>query len=426
MKRINFLTIAGIFMSVRQRYAFAGWMKAMLATSALVLFLSGQSPAETPAVNVAVETGQSQVLTVGYNISKVAVGNSDIADIRTMTPRQLLIIGKNPGITNLIVWDDADQYTFFNLNVAAHQHQQIVLQVKVAEVSRSALRDLGINFSSIGKELGGASYAGGTFAGPTAMSIPPQPPVLSPTVPGLTLGSDVTAALVQIPQNINAMIKALDKKGLYKTLAEPNLVVKSGERGKFIAGQKIPFVTTTTVGSAGGVANNVTFEEVGVKLDFAPILLKDGYINLKIDPVEVSTIDPSTPTVLSQGQFPIINKRSTSTVVDMKEGESLILSGLIQNTSSRAISKFPILGDIPIIGALFRSKNFQNNETELIVIITPLLKKPIGKAEERPDLKAMTTITPGEEDKVRWIPLLPDMSEGVVKEEKKEETKKGK
>jgi len=161
-----------------------------------------------------------------------------------------------------------------------------------------------------------------------------------------------------------------------------------------------------------------------VKLDFAPIVLKDGFINLKIDPVEVSTIDPATPSVLSQGQFPIINKRATSTVVDLKEGESLILAGLISNDASRAISKFPILGDIPIIGALFRSKNFQNRETELIVIISPFLKKPFPKGEAGPDLKEMTTITPGEEDKMRWIPLLPDMSEGVVKEEKKEEEKK--
>jgi Flp pilus assembly secretin CpaC len=138
--------------------------------------------------------------------------------------------------------------------------------------------------------------------------------------------------------------------------------------------------------------------------------------------VEVSTIDPATPTVLSQGQFPIINKRSTSTVVDLKEGESLVLSGLISSEASRAISKFPILGDIPILGALFRSKNFQNKETELIVIITPLLKKPIGKGEETPDLKAMTTVTPGEENRVRWVPLMPDMSEEVIKEEKKEET----
>lgn len=413
MKHINFLTIAGMVVAVRQRFARAGWLKTMFSTGAIVIFFSGQSLAEAPAVNVAVETGQSQVLTVGYNISKVAVGNSDVADIRTMTPRQLLIIGKNPGNTNLIVWDATDQYTFFNLDVAAHQHQQIVLQVKVAEVGRSALRALGINFSSLGKEWGGASYAGGSFAAPSGTA----------TAPGLTLGSDVTAALVQLPQNISAMIQALDKKGLSKTLAEPNLVVKSGERGKFVAGQKIPFITTTFSTGGGASAPTVQFEEVGIKLEFAPILLKDGFISLKIDPVEVSTVDPSTPTILSQGQFPIINKRSTSTVVDLKEGESLIISGLISSEASRAISKFPILGDIPILGALFRSKNFQNKETELIVIITPLLKKPITKGQE-PNLKEMTTITPGEEDKVRWMPLLPDMSEGVIKEDKKEEEKK--
>jgi pilus assembly protein CpaC len=412
MKHINFLQIAGEVAAVRKKFTRAVWLKTVLLSGALVIFLSGQSPAETPAVNVNVETGQSQVLTVGSDIKEVAISNTDIADIRVRTPRQLLIIGKSPGTTNLILWDAADQTTFFNLDVAAHSHQQVVLQVRVAEIGRSALRDLGINFSSIGPAWAGASFAGGSFATPGGTA----------RIPEVTLGSDVTAALINYPSNITALIKALDKKGLFKTLAEPNLVVKSGEKGKFLAGQKIPFVMTNTTSGIGQAANTVQFEEVGVKLDFSPIVLKDGFINLKIDPVEVSTIDPATPTILSQGQFPIINKRSTSTVVDLKEGDSLILSGLISSLASKAISKFPILGDIPIIGALFRSKSFQNNESELIVIITPFLKKPIVKGEE-PDLKAMTTITPGEEDKMRWIPLLPDMSEGVIKEDKKEEKK---
>ena len=411
MKRINFLSIAGMVMAAGQRFARVGLLKTVFSTGALVILFSGQSPAEAPAVNVAVETGQSQVLTVGYDIRKAAVSNRDIADIETITPRQLLIIGRNPGSTNLILWDAEGQYTFFNLDVASHQHQQVVLQVKVAEVSRAALRDLGINFGVWGSDWGGTSYAGGSFASPE----------LKNELPALSLGSDTTAAIWSLNANFAASIKALDKKGLFKTLAEPNLVVKSGEKGKFVSGQKIPFIISTT--SNGANTSEVRFEEVGVKLDFAPIVLKDGYINLKIDPVEVSTIDPSTPTVLSQGQFPIINKRSTSTVVDMKPGESLLISGLLASDASRAISKFPILGDIPILGALFRSKNFQNKETELIVIITPQLKKPFGKGE-MPDLKEFTTISPGEEEKVRWIPLVPDMTEGVIKEEKKEEEKK--
>jgi pilus assembly protein CpaC len=412
MNHINFLNIASKIQSVRNKFARAGWLLTMLSTMALVISLSGQLFADSPAINVPVETGQSQVLTVGNDIREAAISNTDIADIRVLTPRKLLIIGKSPGITNLILWDAADQTTFFNLDVAYHQHQQVVLQVRVAEIGRSALRDLGINFSSIGPEWAGASFAGGSFAAPFGTASNPQ----------VSLGSDVTAALVNYPSNITALIRALDKKGLFKTLAEPNLVVKSGEKGRFLAGQKVPFVSTTTTGGIGQVSNSVQFEEIGVKLDFAPVVLKDGFINLKIDPVEVSTIDPSTPTILSQGQFPIINKRSTSTVVDLKEGDSLLLSGLISNSASKAISKFPILGDIPIIGALFRSKQFQNNESELIVIITPFIKKAIVRGEE-PDLKAYTTITPGEEDKMRWIPLLPDLSEGVVKEDKKEEKK---
>jgi len=297
--------------------------------------------------------------------------------------------------------------------------QQVVLQVKVAEISRSALRDLGINFSAIGSEWGGASYNGGSFAGPRIAGTGTGTPVPAgnAVAPGVTLGADVSAALVQWPSNLNTMIKALDKKGLFKTLAEPNLVVKSGEKGKFHAGQRIPYQTTTITGTT--TTSTVTFEDVGVTLDFGPTVNKDGLINLKIDPVEVSTIDV-TSTVLAAGQFPIINTRTTSTVVDLKEGDSLILSGLISNEASRALSKFPILGDIPILGALFRSKQFQNKETELIIMITPHLRKSLSPGQE-PDLKAMTTVTPAEEDKLRWIPLKPDMSEGVVKEEKKEE-----
>lgn len=469
-------------MSSHERFSSIRWRKCVLSIFALFTFMSGLAMAEAPAVKVDVDVGRSQILKVGKDIKKAAVSNKDIADIETVTPRQLMIVGKNPGSTNLIIWDETGQSTFFDLavkgmdfsllakdikeltgesidikvaqdtvilsgNVAnvedikkaediaksyapkvvnlikLGEPQQVVLQVKVAEISRSALRDLGINFSVLGAEWGGASYMGGTFAGPrnSGTGTGTAVPAGNVIAPGVELGADVSAALVQWPSNVNTMMKALDKKGLFKTLAEPNLVVKSGEKGHFLAGQRIPYQTTTISGTT--TTSTVTFQEVGVTLDFAPTVAKDGLINLKIDPVRVSTIDPSTPTVLAAGQFPIINTRETATVVDLKEGDSLILSGLISNEASRALSKFPILGDIPVLGALFRSKNFQNRESELVVMITPNIKKPLSKGEE-PDLKGMTTVTPAEEDRLRWIPLTPDLSEGTVKEEKKEEMKK--
>jgi len=456
-------------MTSRERFSSIWLKESALSIIAVFILLPGLAFGEAPAVKVEVDVGRSQILSVGKDMKKAAVSNRDVADIEVITPRQLMIVGKNPGSTNLIIWDEVGTSTFFDLAVKGFDYslmkkdlkeltgedidvkvaqdtvilsgkvsnvedikkaediaksyapkvinlvkltdpQQVVLQVKVAEVSRSALRDLGINFTVQGAEWGGTSYAGGTFAGP----------VLVGGLPGLNLGAETSAAVWQIPSNFASAIKALDKKGLFKTLAEPNLVVKSGETGEFLAGQKIPFAVTQITG--GTATTSVQFEKVGVTLNFSPTVQKDGLINLKIKPVEVSTIDPATPTVLSAGQFPIINTRSTSTVVDLKENDSLILSGLISNDASRAISKFPILGDIPILGALFRSKNFQNKETELIVMITPQLKKSLSAGQE-PDLKGMTTVTPGEEDKVRWIPLKPDMSEGVVKEEKKEEMK---
>ncbi len=488
-EKIKFMNIEEVDMTSRERFSSIRWKESALSIIALFILIPGLAFGEAPAVKVEVDVGRSQILKVGKDIKKAAVSNKDVADIETITPRQLMIIGKNPGSTNLIIWDDGGTSTFFDLAVKGLDFsllskdikeltgedvdvkvaqdtvilsgkvsnvedikkaediaksyapkvinlikltdpQQVVLQVKVAEVSRSALRDLGINFSAIGNEWGGASYNGGTFAGPRSTTVGSTSGITTGTgalanagnvvVPGVTLGADVSAALVQFPSNLNTMIKALDKKGLFKTLAEPNLVVKSGEKGKFHAGQKIPYQTTTITGTT--TTSTVTFEDVGVTLDFGPTVNKDGLINLKIDPVEVSTIDV-TSTVLAAGQFPIINTRTTSTVVDLKEGDSLILSGLISNEASRALSKFPILGDIPILGALFRSKNFQNKETELIVMITPHLRKSISAGQE-PDLKGMTTVTPAEEDRLRWIPLRPDMSEGVVKEEKKEEMKK--
>jgi Flp pilus assembly secretin CpaC len=156
MKHINFFKIASKVGSAGNKFARPGWLITMLTTVGLVIFLSGQLLADAPAINVAVETGQSQILTLGSDIREAAISNTDIADIRVMTPRKLLIIGKNPGSTNLILWDAADQTTFFNLDVAHHQHQQVVLQVRVAEIGRSALRDLGVNFSSIGPEWAGA------------------------------------------------------------------------------------------------------------------------------------------------------------------------------------------------------------------------------------------------------------------------------
>lgn len=460
-------------MTSRERFSSIWWKESALSIIALFILIPGLAFAEAPAVKVQVDVGRSQILKVGKDIKKAAVSNKDIADIETITPRQLMIIGKNAGSTNLIIWDDGGASTFFDLSVKGMDFsllskdikdltgedidvkvaqdtvilsgkvanvedikkaediaksyapkvinlikltdpQQVVLQVKVAEVSRAALRDLGINFSAIGNQWGGASYNGGSFAGPRSTTVG------NVVVPGVTLGADVSAALVQFPSDLNAMIKALDKKGLFKTLAEPNLVVKSGEKGKFHAGQKIPYQTTTISGTT--TTSTVTFQDVGVTLDFGPTVNKDGLINLKIDPVEVSTIDVAS-TVLAAGTFPIINTRTTSTVVDLKEGDSLILSGLISSEASRALSKFPILGDIPILGALFRSKNFQNKETELIVMITPHLRRSITPGQE-PDLKKMTTVSPAEEDKLRWIPLTPYLDQKVVKDEEKKEEKK--
>jgi pilus assembly protein CpaC len=195
------------------------------------------------------------------------------------------------------------------------------------------------------------------------------------------------------------VIKALSEKGLAKVLAEPNLVVRSGERGSFLAGSRVPIQQVLGAGASQTVS--IVYEEVGVKLNFAPQVLEDGTIRLKIDPAEVSNI----ARFLTFGSIvaPQIDTREVRTSVDLKEGESLVLAGLLNEEMKKNIQKIPILGDIPILGAIFRSSRDEIEKTELAFFITPRLVKPLPKGE-KPELKGEKLI-PGEQKDFNWIPI---------------------
>jgi pilus assembly protein CpaC len=216
------------------------------------------------------------------------------------------------------------------------------------------------------------------------------------------------------PGDVTAVLRALQEKGFGKILAEPNLIVRSGEKGTFHVGRRIPIQTVYGIGASA--TPSVTFEDVGVKLVFAPEVLETGVIRLKIDPAEVSNV---VRYLTFAGIIaPEIDTRKVTTSVDLKEGESFIVAGLLSEEMKKNIQKIPILGDIPILGAFFRNTSDELSEKDLAFFITPRLVKPIAPGVKTP-LPTDNMPTPEIERQFQWIPM-PGSGEGA---DSKTETK---
>jgi pilus assembly protein CpaC len=276
--------------------------------------------------------------------------------------------------------------------------QQVLLEVRVAQIAKTKLEELGLSFLVKGNDAEGTSPGfvatpEGELGGPAGFDV-------TPGIESFSLEDFVPQiGISHFKSGVSLFLRALQTNGLAKVLAEPNLMVKSGEEGKFLAGSRVPIQQVTGVGADQTVS--ITFEEVGVKLNFAPEVLENGVIRLKIDPAEVSNIDRF---ISFQGVLaPEIDTRQVSTSVDLKEDESLILAGLLDEVTRKNISKIPVLGDIPILGAIFRSTRDEIETTELAFFITPRLVKPMMPGE-RPELPGERPLTPEEEAEYKWIP----------------------
>lgn len=298
-------------------------------------------------------------------------------------------------------------------NIDIADPKQVLLEVKVAQVDKSALKSMGMSWlikgnsgevftNMVGAPTGGATASTSTTSagGGTSQQVG-QGTGISSSVAGLGSfnpldGVQVGAAFFK--GGIGTVLKALSTKGYAKVLAEPNLLVKSGQEGNFLAGSRIPYSIVTSVG--GLAATTLVYETVGVKLKFKPEVLENGLINLKIDPAEVSSIAGT----LSVNGYPIIDTRTVQTNVDLKEGESLVMAGLLQEEAIKTMSKIPLIGDIPILGALFRTTQDDLKEKELVFFITPKIIKPMAR-DQKPALPTDRKLTPAEEDELKWMPL---------------------
>ncbi|HEY0628328.1 MAG TPA: type II and III secretion system protein family protein, partial [Sphingomicrobium sp.] len=180
--------------------------------------------------------------------------------------------------------------------------------------------------------------------------------------------------------NINATLNALERKGVVTTLAEPTLIALSGETASFLAGGEFPIPVAQSGSGGGDAAISVEFKQFGVGLAFTPTVLADGVINMEVAP-EVSAIDVSAGVTINGIRVPGLQTRRAKTTVELRDGESFALAGLIRRDFSDTVRQFPILGSIPIIGTLFRSTSFQKDDTELVIIVTPRLVKPVRAAQ---------------------------------------------
>ena len=383
-----------------------------------------------------VPVNKSQVLRADRAYSKALIGNPEIADIVPVSSTSVYVLGKKPGTTSLTLYDnsnsliavvdivvgpdvmtlkrqlselipgtdiaarmsndsvilegivpsavDADRAVqvaetyapgkVVNL-LALGSSQQVMLEVRFAEVKRSALKQIGLSWfvgSDAGK-LGGAIGGGAGISGT-------NPPTLDAISGSFAVISRTFRAF---GENFNVTLDALEKKGAITTLAEPTLIALSGETASFLAGGEFP-VPVVQNGSGGGTGNigvtsqaiTVQWKPFGVSLAFTPTVLADGVINLLVQP-EVSSIDPTASIVINNLTIPGLQTRRAKTVVEMRDGESFALAGLIRKDFQDTVRQVPLLGSIPIIGSLFRSTGFQNDQTELVIIVTPRLVRPV-------------------------------------------------
>lgn len=387
---------------------------------------------------VRIMLNKSQVLQTRVPYKRVNVSQPEIADVNPIGPQSILVTAKKVGSTQVIVWDDQDrtqvmdvvvgfdlkelqdqltaQFPTSNIEATSSGNtivlkgrapsmqvaeqarllassqgenimsfievsggQQVMLQVRFAEVSKTATNALGVNLGfSDGTAIIGSNHGGGTPFGFHATD---------GFIDDVGVPLDVgTANLFGRAVSGNSaflfMIQALRQNNLLRMLAEPNLVTMSGETASFLAGGEFPIPVPQT-GTDGGTTITIEYKEFGVRLNFTPVVLGDGRIRMQVAP-EVSELDFTNAVFLNGFRIPALTTRNVSTTVELFEGETLALAGLLNNRVTANKDAVPFLGDVPVLGALFRSTRYERRETELVVLVTPRLVSGMEPGEVPP------------------------------------------
>lgn len=400
-----------------------------------------ESPAQTPAPEavthaLALDVNKSRIIRLSRPARDVLVANPAIADIALRSPDTAFVVGRRVGETNVYFFDAdghqidgvdltvkfdsaavtsvlhqmmpgeqilvatanqsivlsgsvasaeeaenarqiarqfvADDNSIINL-LSIRDKSQVLLRVRVSEMSRQVVKELGITPGQptpFNFHLGGANF-----------SVTGNSPNFTGNTPFAALSSAIP--LAGGSATFTSLLQALESNGLIKTLAEPNLTAVSGETASFLVGGQFPVPSPQP--SGGGTTITVTYKDFGVRLTFTPVVLSSGQINLKIA-TEVSQLSTQGAITINGFNIPALSMRRAVTTVELPSGGSIAIAGLLQNNIQNTIQGFPGLKDIPVLGSLFSSTQFQRNETDLVIAVTPLLVKPVD-----PNLLAMPT-----------------------------------
>jgi pilus assembly protein CpaC len=388
------------------------------------------------AAPLRVLVGKSLLINTTERLKRISVTDPAIADALVVTPTQILVHGRAAGEVSLLIWDELERSRSFDLRVdvdvtaaaeeerqvfpeeqitvtpsrsalvlsghvstedvakraeliaGAYSHsvvnaltfgpvgaQEVLLEVKFAEVDRSAVMQLGVNFFTPGTghtvgtvttgQFGGfgisTSSASTTTAGGTTTT------ATTPTSPTINVSNALNMFLFRTDINLGVVIQALQDKNLLQILAEPNLIAVNGKEASFLAGGEFPFPIVQP--GQGFTAVTISFKEFGVQLKFTPLIMPNGNIHLRVAP-SVSQLDFTNALTISGFTIPALSTRRADTEFELKDGQSFVIAGLLDNRVTDIYNKIPGLGDIPILGNFFRSKNQQKSNTELMVLCT--------------------------------------------------------
>ncbi len=416
-------------------------MVAPAAAQAPLAARAANAVAATPVERVDLLVGRSTVLRTGRPIKRVSLPKPEIADAMVTSPHEVLVHGKMPGTISLLVWGDNGDITTYDVvvrrdlseleqrvrqlfpgepilvssnggdvvlsgtvtskyvvdkatslaagyvekpenvvNLLRQQEgmasNQILLRVRFAEVSRSAMQELGASFFT-----GAGGYKDWVGRAGTQQFAAPE---FDTEKGGLVFSDFLNIFAFNTKENLGLVVRALKEKGLFQSLAEPNLVTQNGKEASFLAGGEYPYPVVQ--GSGGNAAVTIVFKEFGIRLRFTPTVIGNDLVHLKVMP-EVSSLDFGNAVTFEGFRVPALSTRRTETEVELRDGQTFAIAGLMDNTVTQTMSKVPGIGDIPILGYLFRSRAYQKNSTELVVMITPqiLRRDSTGVTPKLPD-----------------------------------------
>lgn len=397
-----------------------------ICLACLVALAAGPAAAVDPGRVLVVEKGTHKLHRESAEVTRVAVGSPDIADVTVINRREVLVTGKALGVTSLLVWtksasaakeyrirvgavhdplrpqradpelaraavDEGRGLSGQLPNLVAHRRAalaaqvprenaitdsstvaldtQVLTTIKVAEVSRSTAQQYGLGL--------GYTRQGGSSS--VTWSAPTRSATLLDNAFNLVFGRDLGGD----NGSIEAVLDLLESRGLARVLAEPSLVAMSGQTATFLAGGEFPVPVSQGGTTNGGIS--VQYKEFGVRLSLSPTVLSRDRIALKIAP-EVSDLDFSAGIQIGGVAVPALKVRRTDTTIELGDGETFLISGLVRSDLIDSVDKLPGLGDIPILGALFKSSTLNRDDRELVMVVTPHLVRPLARGAKQPKL----------------------------------------